>query len=226
MKFTAFSGSLAEAIAHNSDITGISRGTSSAGSLYMGLHYADPGRAGNQSTNEMTYTGYGRVGIPRTTGGLTVTGPSWSPATDVTFGQRTDGGSASIGLYMSIGTASTGAGVSLYSGPISGGQAMQPFTAVAATDAVVIPGNILAVNDTVAFFSPLPVSTLPGGVNEGQVYYTLSSSGNTITLSTSQGGSLLNISADGGGLAQKVSPITVSQNSIPIVKATSTIKED
>ena len=37
--------------------------------LYVSLHTADPGEAGNQSTSEATYTGYARVAVARTAGG-------------------------------------------------------------------------------------------------------------------------------------------------------------
>jgi hypothetical protein len=41
------------------DATGL-RGSTTAGSLYLSLHTADPGEAGNQSTNEIAYTSYAR----------------------------------------------------------------------------------------------------------------------------------------------------------------------
>ena len=37
------------------DATGL-RGSSTAGSLYVSLHTADPGEAGDQTTDEITYT--------------------------------------------------------------------------------------------------------------------------------------------------------------------------
>ena len=53
------------------DVTGIV-GSGTAGNLYVALHTADPS-AGDQSTSETTYTGYGgRVAVARTTGGWTV----------------------------------------------------------------------------------------------------------------------------------------------------------
>ena len=35
------------------------------GSFFIALHTADPGEAGDQSTNEVAYTGYARVGVVR-----------------------------------------------------------------------------------------------------------------------------------------------------------------
>ena len=42
-------------ISNVGDATGL-RGSSTAGSLYVGLHTADPGEAGDQTTSEATYT--------------------------------------------------------------------------------------------------------------------------------------------------------------------------
>jgi len=47
--------------------------------LYVSLHTADPGEAGDQTTSEATYTSYARVAVARTSGGFTVTGNSVSP---------------------------------------------------------------------------------------------------------------------------------------------------
>ncbi len=86
--------------------------------LYVALHTADPGESGNQSTNEISYTGYARVAVARTTGGWTVTGSSVSPVADVTFGQMT-AGAGGTATHASIGTASSGTGKILYSGALS-----------------------------------------------------------------------------------------------------------
>lgn len=53
------------------DATGL-RGSSSAGSLYLSLHTADPGLTGDQTTSEATYTSYTRVGVVRTSSGWTI----------------------------------------------------------------------------------------------------------------------------------------------------------
>lgn len=91
--------------------------TSPLTSLYVSLHTADPGEAGNQSTSEATYTGYARVAVARTTGGWTVTANSVSPLAAITFGQCTAGSSAIS--HFAIGTASTGTGKVLYAGAVS-----------------------------------------------------------------------------------------------------------
>lgn len=98
------------------DATGL-RGSTVAGSLYVSGHTADPGEAGDQSTSEMTYGGYARVGIPRSGAGWVVTGNSVSPAANIDFPVGTSGGGTMS--FMGIGTASSGAGVLLYSGTVT-----------------------------------------------------------------------------------------------------------
>lgn len=94
------------------DATGV-RGSSTAGSLYIGLHTADPGEAGDQTTNEANYTSYARVAVARSGAGWTVSGNGVSNAAAVNFPAAT-GGSSNC-TYFSIGTASSGAGVVLFS---------------------------------------------------------------------------------------------------------------
>lgn len=50
--------------------------TSPLTNLYVSLHTADPGEAGDQTTSEITYTSYARVAVARTSGGWTVTANS------------------------------------------------------------------------------------------------------------------------------------------------------
>lgn len=85
--------------------------------LQIALHTADPTAAGNQTSNETSYTSYGRVAVARTTGGWTVTANSVSPVATIGFPACT-GGSATI-THFSIGTASSGTGKVLYSGTVT-----------------------------------------------------------------------------------------------------------
>lgn len=88
-----------------------------AGNYYIALHTADPGEAGNQTTNEIAYTGYARVAVARTAGGWTITGATVSNTAQVQFGQCTGGsGTAS---HFSIGLAGSGAGVVLLKGALA-----------------------------------------------------------------------------------------------------------
>ena len=107
-------------------------------SLYVSLHTADPGEAGNQTTNEISYTSYARVAVARTSGGFTVTANSVSPAANIDFPAAT-GGTGTV-TYFAIGTASSGTGKILYSGtvppniPVSSGVTPRLTTSTAITE--------------------------------------------------------------------------------------------
>lgn len=91
--------------------------TSPFTNIYVALHTADPTAAGTQSSSEVSYTGYARVAVPRTTGGWTVTGTSASPVANIVFGACTAG--SATATYFSTGIAVSGATKILHSGPIS-----------------------------------------------------------------------------------------------------------
>ena len=74
--------------------------------LFAALHTADPTSAGNQSTNEVAYTGYARVGIIATSAGFTVTTNSVSNAALVQFPICTGG--TSTATFFSFGLLNTG----------------------------------------------------------------------------------------------------------------------
>jgi hypothetical protein len=103
-------------IANVGDATGL-RGSSTAGSLYVSLHTADPGEAGDQTTSEATYTSYARVAVARSGAGWTVASNNASNTAAVNWPAAT-GGSNTI-THFGIGTASSGAGVLLFSGALS-----------------------------------------------------------------------------------------------------------
>jgi hypothetical protein len=98
--------------------------SSPATNLYCALHTADPGVAGTQATNEITYTGYARAAVIRTSAGWTVNGMTGaiSPTQNINFPAGTGG--SGTATFVSIGTSggSTTPGTAtpiLYSGPLS-----------------------------------------------------------------------------------------------------------
>ena len=95
---------------------GLSASTT-AGSLYVSLHTADMGDAGNQTTSEADYTGYARVAVARSAAGWTVVDHNCSNTAAVTFPEAT-GGTNTITMF-GIGTASTGTGYLLAVGAIT-----------------------------------------------------------------------------------------------------------
>ena len=187
--------------------------------IYTSLHNAYPGVGGDQTTSEISYTGYARVAVPRSGSGWSVTGNSVSPVSQINFGACT-GGSATA-YYWMTGTAASSTGKLLHVGPI--GTKLGPFTALAAGDLITLPGlSGVAVDDRIAFFAGDP-SGLPSGITEGTVYYVKTVSGNDITVSTTQGGAAVDVTAAGDGLAWKITPIAISSGVTPGLGTGSTI---
>jgi hypothetical protein len=103
-------------IANIGDATGL-RGSSTPGSLYIALHTADPGEAGDQTTSEVAYTGYARASVARSSAGWTVTGNTVANDASVAFPLCTGG--TPTATHFSIGTAASGAGTLLLSGALN-----------------------------------------------------------------------------------------------------------
>lgn len=85
--------------------------------LFVALHTADPGEAGDQTTSEIAYTSYARVSVARTSGGWTVTGNSVSPVANISFPAGTGG--SGTATHASVGTLTSGAGKILYKGTVT-----------------------------------------------------------------------------------------------------------
>jgi hypothetical protein len=105
------------------DATGL-RGSTVAGLLYVSLHTADPGEAGNQLTSEATYIGYARVAVARSGAGWTVSANSVTNAAAVPFGLDTVG--TNTLTYFGVGTDPSGAGTLLYSGALTASLIVNP----------------------------------------------------------------------------------------------------
>lgn len=82
------------------------RGSTAAGSLYVSLHTADPGEAGEQTTSETAYTNYARVAVARSAAGWTVSAANASNTAAVGF--ATCGATGATLTNFGIGTAATG----------------------------------------------------------------------------------------------------------------------
>jgi hypothetical protein len=92
--------------------------TSPLTNTFTALHTADPAAAGNQSTSEVTYTGYGRATVARTTGGWSAaSGGSVSPAANIDFAAGTGG--SGTATFFSQGKAISGATDIFHSGTVT-----------------------------------------------------------------------------------------------------------
>ena len=104
-------------IANLGDATGV-RGSTSAGSLFISLHTSGTNlEAGNQSTDEISYTGYARQSLARTSGNFTVSGNAVSLAANLDFPACTGG--SGTATHFGIGVASSGATRLLYWGALT-----------------------------------------------------------------------------------------------------------
>lgn len=118
-KGSTFCNDLLKLILNASAIANIAdnAGSSPLTNIYLSLHTADPTAGGSQTSNEISYTGYARVAVARTSGGWTITGNVATPASPVTFGTMT-GGTGGTVTHIAVGTASSGAGKILWCGAV------------------------------------------------------------------------------------------------------------
>ena len=121
-KSNACENALLLLIFNNTDFANIGdaaglQNSATAGSLYVSLHTSDPGEAGDQTTNETTYTSYARQAVARSGAGWTVTANSVSPVANIVFPIST-GGTPTI-THFGVGTDTSGAGTLLYSGTVT-----------------------------------------------------------------------------------------------------------
>jgi len=107
--------------------------------LYVSLHTADPGEAGDQTTNEIAYTSYARVAVARSAGGWTRSVSTVSNTALVQFPQCTGG--SGTATHFGIGTDATLAGNLILKGALTSSLAIsngiQPQFAAAALTASV-----------------------------------------------------------------------------------------
>lgn len=203
------------------DATGL-RGSSAAGSFYAGLHTASPGRGGAQNANECSYTNYARVAIARSSSGFTVSANSVTLAAAVNFPQSDPTGNQ-IATHWSLGVASSGASKMTRFGVIGG--PYKPFEADTG-DTITCAAHGYAADDRV-IFEALPGISLPTGITEGTRYFVLATglATDSFKVSTTSGGTALDITVAGGGLIAKSIPITIGANTTPQLGTGTTITD-
>lgn len=205
------------AVANYGDATGLPA-AATVGSLYLALHTADPGKTGNQSTNEAAYTGYARVAVARNSSNWSVSGtpiPQASNVNTIQFGQCT-AGTSTVG-WFSVGPQVSGATQITYSGQFS--TVLLDGTADTAGN-VTVPGHTLVAGDTIVF-STDNGETLPTGITAGTIYFVKVVTGNAFTFSATNGGTAIVTSTAGVVTVGKITTlvITTSSNAIPQISA-------
>lgn len=106
---------LNEPFAGIGDVAGLI-GSALAGALYVSLHTADPGSAGNQGTSEVAYPGYSRPAVTRDPAGVQPRW-KWNAGWITNEGRATFAACAAGGItvtHVGIGVDAVGAGVLLY----------------------------------------------------------------------------------------------------------------
>lgn len=99
------------------DATGL-RGSSTAGSFYIGLHTANPNETGDQSTSQATWGSYSRQAVARSTAGWTVASGTADNDSAINFPACTSGSETMT--HFGVGSDSgTGAGNLFFWGALS-----------------------------------------------------------------------------------------------------------
>jgi hypothetical protein len=95
-----------------------------AGALYVSLHSAAPGKGGDQSSSELSFTGYARVAVPRAATSWSIAAPTTASVatatnlTAITFGTVTGGPTVTAG-WVGVGTTAAGTGFLLLSAALN-----------------------------------------------------------------------------------------------------------
>ena len=121
-KTTAAATSLLNHILNNAAWTNIGDApgllpSATTGVLWLSLHTADPGIAGDQTTNELAYTGSGRIGVARDGTQWNIVGNTATNLAVLTFAACAGG--SGTATFVGIGTANAGAGNLLYRATIT-----------------------------------------------------------------------------------------------------------
>lgn len=91
-----------------------------AGNLYVSLHTADPGEAGDQTTSETAYTNYARQAVVRSAVGWTVSGSAPTQAANAAaINFPACGVTGATVTHFGVGTAVSGVGKLLYSAALT-----------------------------------------------------------------------------------------------------------
>lgn len=180
--------------------------TSPLTNLQLALHLDDPGAGGDQTTNEASYGSYARVAVARSAGGFTVAGNDVTNAAEVLFPEATSGDQ--VITHVSVGFASAGAGKIIARAAL--GAILGAMVGEADTEVLTVKGHGLSVSDRVSFYAQ-EGQALPTGITEGQLYYVKTvPDADSMTISATDGGATINITADGGGRAYSGVPLRVT----------------
>lgn len=200
------------------------------GSFYISLHTAAPGVGGSQTTSEISYTGYARIAVARSTAGWTTSSGSFGPQVTndnaLTFGLMT-GGTGGDARFWGVGTASTGTGQLLYYGALAL-EVAKPIVVADLTEVtlannnIVCPGHGFTAGDQVTF-TTVAGDALPTGISADTWYWVLNASAGAdadmFRVEASLGGGAVDITAAGSGYVAKALQKNIALNDEPKIAA-------
>lgn len=173
--------------------------------IYVALFTAAPSDAGGGT--EVSGGSYARqaVATGSSSGWAAASGGATENSSAITFPTATAnwGEIVAMGLFDALSSGNL-----LFWGFLH--QAGLEFTAAATGDVFTCPGHTLANNDRVI----LKGSNLPAGVSADTLYWVVGVSGSTFQVATTQGGTAIDLTADGAGMVYKVNTKTISSNDI------------
>lgn len=168
-----------------------------------------------ETPTEVTGGGYAPVAITGSNFGNGASGKAISNTAQIAFPTATaDYNAEVIGVAIKNGSSGTTYLRTSYLTPGS----YWAFTGNATTDYITAPGNNFSNGQRVVLLG-VDDSALPGGVTQGTLYYVINVTGNTFQISTTNGGSAVNLTADGAGKVARVVPLTVSTSFRPTFDA-------
>jgi len=197
----------------------------SPATVYAGLLTAVTGAEAGTVT-EASFAGYARVAITFGAPGSALGGRQITNSSPVTFAAKSDVGSATIvavGVYDAL---TVGNLMDII--PLDGTDPIGVASVDAgdlSADLLVSPTHGLATNQKVRFENFPGLLSLPTGLSEDTVYFVIATGLTTdrFSVSTSQGGAAVNITAQGKALLMRQTDLTVNQND-QVNFATGTLK--
>jgi hypothetical protein len=216
-KCTAFEADILDhyflnsAIANVGDATGLpAAGT--AGSLYVDLLGTWPGETGTVSGNQVVYTNYTHIAVPRSGSGWERTVSTMKNIALITF--PTCGATPDTAVGWGVKRA-TGSTVWDYIGVLAQAASI-PFVVEngKSANAVIAPSHGLSVSDTVRFIEVVGGPGLPASLSDGELDTVASSAdGDNFALTTNS------TLADGSGRFAEVLDKTITNGDVPKINA-------
>jgi hypothetical protein len=195
--------------------------SATAGNIYVALHSADPGLAGDQTTSEVAYTGYSRYAVPRDNTKWTVSGSGPVQIVNaLTLLFPTCTGGSDVARWFSLGCAGTSTGKIIARGPLVA--TWYDFTGTATDDTVFAPSSAFSIDDLVVFMADED-GTLPTGIVAGTVYFVKAVTADKFTIAATSGGTAIDLTADGAGIVGKIAPLAISNAVTPQFSASQLI---